>query len=89
MELLNILTELLKSFFIVVGFISTILLIVGFLFKAKGVTFFEFFPKKQENLKSTSNVIYNTNTNSYQNIIDPKKVAAIMAAIQYHNKIKG
>src|SRR5574344_1694961 len=39
------------------GIVSTILLVIGFLLKAKGVTFVEFFPKKPE--PATSQVIYN------------------------------
>jgi hypothetical protein len=87
----NIMVELLMSFLIVMGIISTILLIAGFLLKAKGVTFVEFFPKKQENITPVPNIIYNTITNPVVSSfgIEPRKVAAIMAAIQHHVKQKG
>lgn len=70
------------------GIGSTILLVIGFLLKSKGVTFVEFFPKKPE--PTTSQVIYNNvisqapTTNTYG--IDARKVAAIMAAIEHHTK---
>lgn len=87
----NIIVGLLISFLIGMGIISTILLIAGFLLKAKGVTFVEFFPKKTENIVSAPNIIYNTIANPVvSNIgIEPRKVAAIMAAIQHHVKQKG
>ncbi|WNL16574.1 hypothetical protein [Aliarcobacter cryaerophilus] len=34
------------SFFMIMGIGTSILLVIGFLLKAKGVTFVEFFPKK-------------------------------------------
>ena len=73
------------------GIVSTVLLILGFLLKAKGVTFVEFFPKKQENVSQTPNIIYTTITNPVvsNSGIDPRKVAAIMASIQHHTKLKG
>lgn len=79
---------LIEGFFIIMGIISTSLLIIGFLLKAKGVTFVEFFPKKDKDVPSQ--VIYNNvisqspNQGSYG--VDARKVAAIMAAIQHHNK---
>ncbi|MCT7578088.1 hypothetical protein, partial [Aliarcobacter butzleri] len=57
------LVQALTSFLIVMGIVSSVLLIAGFLLKAKGVTFVEFFPKKQENVSQTPNIIYNTITN--------------------------
>ena len=91
MEGLNTIAELVTSFLIVMGIVSTVLLILGFLLKAKGVTFVEFFPKKQENVSQTPNIIYNTITNPVvsNSGIDPRTVAAIMAAIQHHTKLKG
>ncbi len=88
---MDALVHTLTSFLIVMGIISTVLLILGFLLKAKGVTFVEFFPKKQENVSQTPNIIYNTITNPVvsNSGIDPRKVAAIMAAIQHHTKLKG
>ncbi|MFW0712500.1 OadG family transporter subunit [Aliarcobacter butzleri] len=85
------LVQALTSFLIVMGIVSSVLLIAGFLLKAKGVTFVEFFPKKQENVSQTPNIIYNTITNPVvsNSGIDPRKVAAIMAAIQHHTKLKG
>lgn len=76
----------LESFFLIVGVISTTLFIVGFLLKAKGVTFIEFFPEK--NRESSENVVYNNiisqpHQNSFG--VEAKKVAAIIAAIKYHN----
>lgn len=83
--------EAIISFFVIMGVISTSLIIIGFLLKAKGVRFVEFFPKKEEVVPQQ--VIYNNVvspiTNSSYSGIDNKKVAAIIAAIQYHNKIKG
>lgn len=78
---------LFENFFIVMGVITTILLIVGFLLKAKGITFVEFFPKKES--VGAQNIVYNNiisqnPQNSFG--IDPRKVAAIMAAIKYHNQ---
>jgi oxaloacetate decarboxylase (Na+ extruding) subunit gamma len=83
------LLQALFSFFIIMGIVSTILLVIGFLLKAKGVTFVEFFPKKPE--PATSQVIYNNvisqaPANPYG--IDARKVAAIMAAIEHHTKAK-
>ncbi|MCT7593101.1 OadG family protein [Aliarcobacter butzleri] len=88
---MDALVHTLSSFLIVMGIVSTVLLILGFLLKAKGVTFVEFFPKKQENVSQTPNIIYNTITNPVvsNSGIDPRKVAAIMAAIQHHTKLKG
>ncbi|KLD98237.1 OadG family protein [Aliarcobacter butzleri] len=88
---MDALVHTLTSFLIVMGIVSTVLLILGFLLKAKGVTFIEFFPKKQENVSQTPNIIYNTITNPVvsNSGIDPRKVAAIMAAIQHHTKLKG
>ena len=88
---MDALVHTLTSFLIVMGIVSTVLLILGFLLKAKGVTFVEFFPKKQENVSQTPNIIYNTITNPVvsNSGIDPRKVAAIMAAIQNHTKLKG
>ncbi|MCT7635653.1 OadG family protein, partial [Aliarcobacter butzleri] len=79
---MDALVHTLTSFLIVMGIVSTVLLILGFLLKAKGVTFVEFFPKKQENVSQTPNIIYNTITNPVvsNSGIDPRKVAAIMAA---------
>jgi hypothetical protein len=76
------------SFFMIMGIGTSILLVIGFLLKAKGVTFVEFFPKKDKD--APSQVIYNNvisqspNQGSYG--VDARKVAAIMAAIQHHNK---
>ena len=76
------------SFFMIMGIGTSILLVIGFLLKAKGVTFVEFFPKKDKD--TPSQVIYNNvisqspNQGSYG--VDARKVAAIMAAIQHHNK---
>lgn len=91
MEEQNVIVVLLINFLIVMGIISTILLIAGFLLKAKGVTFIEFFPKKQDNVVPTPNIIYNTIANPVVSNygIDSRKVAAIMAAIQHHVKQKG
>ncbi|OCL84074.1 OadG family protein [Arcobacter porcinus] len=78
---------LLENFFIVMGIVSTAIFVVGFIFKAKGVTFVEFFPKKDN--APVQNIVYNnTITQSPQNSygIDSRKVAAIMAAIKYHNE---
>ena len=88
---MDALVHTLTSFLIVMGIVSTVLLILGFLLKAKGVTFVEFFPKKQENVSQTPNIIYNTITNPVvsNSGIDARKVAAIMAAIQHHTKLKG
>ena len=88
---MDALVHTLTSFLIVMGIVSTVLLILGFLLKAKGVTFVEFFPQKQENVSQTPNIIYNTITNPVvtNSGIDPRKVAAIMAAIQHHTKLKG
>lgn len=88
---MDALVHTLTSFLIVMGIVSTVLLVLGFLLKAKGVTFVEFFPKKQENVSQTPNIIYNTITNPVvsNSGIDPRKVAAIMAAIQHHTKLKG
>ena len=88
---MDALVHTLTSFLIVMGIVSTVLLILGFLLKAKGVTFVEFFPKKQENVSQTPNIIYNTITNPVvsNSGIAPRKVAAIMAAIQHHTKLKG
>ena len=72
---------LLANFFIVMGVVSTILLIVGFLLKARGVTFVEFFPKNEQ--IAPQNIVYN-NVISQNAQIDLKKVAAIMAAIKHH-----
>ncbi|WP_026803022.1 OadG family transporter subunit [Aliarcobacter lanthieri] len=85
------LIQAITSFFIVMGVVSTILLIVGFILKAKGVSFVEFFPEKEKLEIPAPNIIYNTITNpSVSNSsIDAKKVAAIMAAIEHHNKVKG
>ncbi|AXK48115.1 OadG family protein [Aliarcobacter trophiarum] len=78
------------SFLIIMGIVSTILLVIGFLLKAKGVTFVEFFPKKPEPLQPQqviyNNVISQAPTNPYG--IDARKVAAIMAAIEHHTKAK-
>lgn len=91
MEEQNVIVVLLMNFLIVMGIISTILLIAGFLLKAKGVTFIEFFPKKQDNVVPAPNIIYNTIANPVVSNygIDSRKVAAIMAAIQHHVKQKG
>jgi len=87
---MNAFLQALNSFFIVMGVVSSILLIIGFVLKAKGVSFVEFFPKRQEGVTPTSNVYYNTyNTTQVSSNIDSRKVAAIMAAIKYHNSIKG
>lgn len=89
---MEIITQALTSFLIVMGLVSTILLIIGFVLKAKGSTFVEFFPKKSEVVPQAPNIIYNTITNpsvSNNSYIDSRKVAAIMAAIQHHNKLKG
>ncbi|WP_195679226.1 hypothetical protein, partial [Aliarcobacter butzleri] len=74
---MDALVHTLTSFLIVMGIVSTVLLILGFLLKAKGVTFVEFFPKKQENVSQTPNIIYNTITNPVvsNSGIDPRKVA--------------
>jgi oxaloacetate decarboxylase (Na+ extruding) subunit gamma len=84
------LLQALFSFFIIMGIGSTILLIIGFLLKSKGVTFVEFFPKKPEPVAPQqviyNNVISQAPTNSYG--IDARKVAAIMAAIEHHTKAK-
>ena len=80
------LLELMQLFEIKIIIIS--ILVIGFLLKAKGVTFVEFFPKKDKD--APSQVIYNNvisqspNQGSYG--VDARKVAAIMAAIQHHNK---
>lgn len=69
------------SFFMIMGIGTSILLVIGFLLKAKGVTFVEFFPKKDKDVPSQ--VIYNNvisqspNQGSYG--VDARKVAAIMA----------
>ncbi|MCT7646880.1 hypothetical protein, partial [Aliarcobacter butzleri] len=75
---MDALVHTLTSFLIVMGIVSTVLLILGFLLKAKGVTFVEFFPKKQENVSQAPNIIYNTITNPVvsNSGIDPRKVAA-------------
>ncbi|MBL3521015.1 OadG family transporter subunit [Aliarcobacter lanthieri] len=87
------LIQAITSFFIVMGVVSTILLIVGFILKAKGVSFVEFFPEKEKLEIPAPNIIYNTITNTNPSVsnssIDAKKVAAIMAAIEHHNKVKG
>lgn len=79
------------SFFIIMGIGTTILLVIGFLLKSKGVTFVEFFPKKEE--VAPSQVIYNNviSQSPHQGSfgIDTRKVAAIMAAIKHHNNLKG
>lgn len=85
------LIEAIISFFVIMGMLSTSLIIIGFLLKAKGIRFVEFFPKKEEALPQQiiyNNVVPQTTNPTYYGI-DSKKVAAIMAAIQYHNKIKG
>lgn len=78
------------SFLIIMGIGSTILLVIGFLLKAKGVTFVEFFPKKPEPLQPQqviyNNVISQAPSNHYG--VDARKVAAIMAAIEHHTKAK-
>ncbi len=78
------------SFLIIMGIVSTILLVIGFLLKAKGVTFVEFFPKKPEPLQPQqviyNNVISQAPTSPYG--IDARKVAAIMAAIEHYTKAK-
>ncbi|WP_170167568.1 hypothetical protein [Aliarcobacter thereius] len=76
-----------ESFFLIMGVISTILFIVGFLLKARGVTFIEFFPKKEN--ETSQNIVYNNvisqvPLNSFG--VEHKKVAAIIAAIKYHNE---
>ncbi|MFY4858629.1 hypothetical protein ACOTVL_09300, partial [Aliarcobacter butzleri] len=73
---MDALVHTLTSFLIVMGIVSTVLLILGFLLKAKGVTFVEFFPKKQENVSQIPNIIYNTITNPVvsNSGIDPRKV---------------
>ena len=60
---MEIITQALTSFLIVMGAVSTILLIIGFVLKAKGSTFVEFFPKKSEVVPQAPNIIYNTITN--------------------------
>lgn len=85
------LLQALFSFFIIMGIGSTILLIIGFLLKSKGVTFVEFFPKKTEPVAPQviyNNVISQAPVNSNFNGIDARKVAAIMAAIEHHTKAK-
>lgn len=77
---------LIEGFFIIMGIISTSLLIIGFLLKAKGVTFVEFFPKPKT--IAPQNIVYNNVISQIpQNScgIDSKKVAAIVAAIKHHN----
>lgn len=74
------------SFFMIMGIGTSILLVIGFLLKAKGVTFVEFFPKPKT--IAPQNIVYNNvisqiPQNSYG--IDSKKVAAIVAAIKHHN----
>ncbi|RBQ30164.1 OadG family protein [Aliarcobacter vitoriensis] len=85
------LIQAITSFFIVMGLVSTILLIVGFLLKAKGVNFVEFFPTKEKLEVPAPNIIYNTITNPsvVNSSVDARKVAAIMAAIEHHNKVQG
>ncbi|TLT07200.1 hypothetical protein FE243_04980 [Aliarcobacter thereius] len=78
---------ILESFFLLMGVISTILFIVGFLLKARGITFIEFFPKKEN--ETSQNIVYNNVIsqiphNSFG--VDYRKVAAIIAAIKYHNE---
>lgn len=80
------------SFFVVMGVISTSLIIIGFLLKAKGVKFVEFFPKKDEVVPQQviyNNVVSQATPNVQYGGIDRIKVAAIMAAIQHHNSLKG
>ena len=77
------------TFFTIMGIIATILLVAGFLLKSRGVTFVEFFPKKGE--VAPAQVIYNNHISQMLNqssYIEPRKVAAIMAAIKHHSKLK-
>jgi|GEM_PF-1152516 len=87
------LIQTITSFFIVMGIAFTSLIIVTFVLKAKGVSFVEFFLKsdKLEVSTPTSKVISNTVTkqNNVNTPIDRKKVAAIISAIEHHNKTQG
>ena len=87
--------QALNSFFLIMGVVSSILLIVGFVLKARGTKFVEFFPKEQESVvvPPSQNITYNTynTTNSGVNpsmnpSLDARKVAAIMAAIEHHTR---
>jgi len=79
--------QTITSFFIVMGIVFTSLIIVAFVLKLRGLSFVEFFPKNNTLELQTPNVVYSTtNPNIVSNSIEPKKVAAIIAAIEHHNK---
>jgi oxaloacetate decarboxylase (Na+ extruding) subunit gamma len=87
----DFLTQALNSFFLIMGVVSSILLIVGFVLKARGTKFVEFFPKEQESVvvPPSQNITYNTYNTTSGGInpnLDARKVAAIMAAIEHHTR---
>jgi len=79
--------QTITSFFIVMGIVFTSLIIVAFVLKLRGLSFVEFFPKNNNLEAQTPNIVYSTtNPNIVSSSIEPKKVAAIIAAIEHHNK---
>jgi len=79
--------QTITSFFIVMGIVFTSLIIVAFVLKLRGLSFVEFFPKNNNIEVQTPNIVYNTtNPNIVSSSIELKKVAAIIAAIEHHNK---